>query len=272
MAFDRQGEICEILTGFLKAKVRFDDEFESWQSVGVFDFTIMDKLEEELYHLKNRTHRTLRDGEQENSGFIQKADLFDLIIGSIFHEALHLKEYIYTLRSYAPRYNSFAGRKKNSRLDVYTDGFLKHSMAIVNEAETNLPKKAYEVKNLFEDALLLLEDIIKKHRSNSRVIRTLFTSKGVLEKVYGKSGLDVLYSRIYKNGPPEGYLRVGTSFMKDGFQDAAFKALEKAAGTAKRNNAPDSLRVDILKKCQQLQKAHPPSKERAEKLISEISS
>ena len=271
MAIEKQDDICEILTGFMKSKVRFDREFESWQSDNTFDFASMDKLEEELYHLKNRTHLTLRDGGRENSGFIQKADLFDLIIGSIFHEALHLKEYIYTLRSYAPRYSSFAGRKRGGKLDVYTDDFLKHSMAIVNEAETNLPKKAYEVKNLFEDALLLLEDIIKKYRGNSRVIRTLFTFGGTLDEVYGKDGLDMLYSRIYRNGPSEGYLRVAASFIKDGFYEPAYKALEKAAAAAKRDEIPDSLRGDILKKCQQLQKIHPQLKEQAEKLISKIS-
>lgn len=256
----------------MKAKVRFDEEFESWESTGSFDFGVMDKLEEDLYHLKNRTHLSLRDGNELNSGFIQKADLFDLIIGSIFHEALHLKEYIYTLRSYAPRYNSFADRKKNRKLDVYTDDFLKHSMAIVNEAKTNLPKKAYEVKNLFEDALLLIEDIIKKYRSNSRVIRTLFTSSEILDRVYGENGLDALYSKIYRKGPAQGYLKVGASFMKDGFHEEAFGALEKAGRAAKRDGLADSLGEDILKKCQQLAKVHPQLEKQAENLISAMRS
>lgn len=272
MAIDKQAEICEIITGFMKAKVRFNGEFESWESAGSFDSAVMDRLEEDLYHLKSRTHLALRDGKEQNSGFIQKADLFDLIIGSIFHEALHLKEYIYTLRSYAPRYNSFAGRKKNRKLDIYTDDFLKHSMAIVNEAKTNLPKKAYEVKNLFEDALLLIEDIIKKYRSNSRVIRTLFTSSEILDRVYGENGLEALYSKIYREGPAQGYLKVGASFMKDGFHKEAFNALEKAARAAKRDGLADALGENILKKCQQLQKVYPQLKKRAEDLISGMQS
>ncbi len=272
MAIDKQAEICEIIIGFMKAKVSFDSAFELWQSGGSFDFSVMDKLETKLYSLKDKTHLALRDSSDENSGWIQKADLFDLIIGSIFHEALHLKEYIYTLRSYAPRYSAFTNRKKGGRVDLYTDDFLKTSMDIVNEAKTNLPRKAYEVKKLFEDGLLLLEDIIKKYRNNSRVIRTLFTLSEIVDRVYGSGGLNLLYSRVYKNGPAEGYLRVGSCFMKDGFHNASLEAFEKAAEILEQGDEKNSLNGELLKKCRQLQKTHPSLQEKAEKLISKISS
>ncbi len=271
MAVNKQSEICEILSGFLRAKVKFEQAYRSWRETGHFDFKIMDILETELYNLKNKTHQALRNPEEGNSGFVQKADLFDLIVGSIFHETLHLKEYIYTLTSYAPRYRAYADRKKRERIDSYTDSFLKHSMAIVNEAKTHLPEKANEVKNLFDDALLLLENIIKKYRNNSRIIRTIFTSVDTVEKIYGENGLQTLYSRIYKNGPPEGYLRVGASFTKDGFHDFALEAFESAAETLNKAVSPETVRQEILKKCHQLKKKHPASKEKVERLISKIS-
>ncbi len=271
MTRQQQSEICEILIEFMKAKSRFDEEYKSWESGGRFDFNAMDDLENKLYNLKNKTHLALRDNTEDNNGFIQKADLFDLIVGSIFHEALHLKEYIYTLRSYAPRYTSFADRQKKGRLNDYADDFLKHSMEIVREAETNLPKKAYEVNNLFEDGQLLLEEIIKKYRRNSRIIRTIFTSRDVVEKIYGEGGLASLYEKIYKNGPAEGYLRVGASFMKDGFYDAAISAFESAARILGTDEDENPVRGELLKKCQQLQKNQPSLGKKAGQLIAMVS-
>ena len=264
MERDKQDNICDLVIGFYRTKEKFGKEFNRYEKSGKFAFKVLDELEKDLYRLKNKTHAVFRFGAEDT---LDRQHLFDLIISSIFHEALHLKEYIYTLDNYEPRYALFEKKERQIRIDSHQDDFLKYSREILSEAKGNLPKKVIEVRNLFEDALSLLESILRKYRASKRLIRILYLERELLSSIYGEKGLENAYKLMYKGGPMEGYFRVGASFLKDGFYDLAVKSFEKALNTGSGNSREQELQQEIKKRCQLLQKKRPGV---AEKILARI--
>jgi hypothetical protein len=254
MEKERLSEICDLVIGFYRVKKKFEKEFKHYQKQGKFNFKAIDEMEVDLYNLKNETHAVFRHDVESNGRVPEREDLFDLIISSIFHETLHLKEYIYTLQSYETRYISFADRKKNGRIDSIQDDFLKYSREIVREAKENLPRKTTELKSLLEDALSLMEGTLKKYRTGKRLMRVLYLERELLSSIYGENGLEYIYRIMYKGGVMEGYFRVGASFLKGGFYDFAMKAFEEALSGDGGSEQENELRQEIKKKCQLLQK------------------
>ena len=254
MEKERLSEICDLVIGFYRVKKKFEKEFKHYQKQGKFNFKAMDEMEVDLYNLKNKTHAVFRRDVESNGGILEREDLFDLIIGSIFHEALHLKEYVYALQSYKARYMSFADRKKTGRIDSIQDDFLKYSREIIREAKENLPRKTTELKSLLEDALSLMEGTLKKYRTSRRLMRVLYLERELLNSIYGENGLEYVYRIMYKAGAMEGYFRVGASFLKGGFHDFAIRAFEEALSADSGSDRENELRQEIKKKCQFLQK------------------
>ena len=264
MEREKQNKICDLVIGFYRVKKKFGEEFGRYEKSGKFNFSLLDELEKDLYRLKNRIHAVFRYGEEET---LDREHLFDLIIGSIFHEALHLKEYIYTLDSYEPRYKLLDQKERRVRIDSHQDDFIKYSREILMEAKENLPKKAIEVRNLFEDALSLLEGILRKYRGSKRLIRVLYLERELLSSIYGKDGLENAYRIMYKGGPMEGYFRVGASFLKNGFYELAVKTFEEALNASSGSASEAELRQEIKKRCELLQKKRPGM---AEKILAKI--
>ena len=269
MEKERLDEICELVIGFYKVKEKFGKEFKHYQKQGKFNFKAIDAMEVDLYKLKNKTHTVFRNNVEASGGILEREDLFDLIIGSIFHEALHLKEYIYALQSYEARYMSFAGKKRKGRIDSIQDDFLKHSREIVREAKENLPRKTTELKSLLEDALSLMEGTLKKYRTSRRLMRILYLERDLLNSIYGENGLEYVYGIMYKGSAMEGYFRVGASFLKGGFHDFAIRAFGEALSANSSNDRENELRQEIKKKCQFLQKKQ-PGDARVQKILARI--
>lgn len=266
---EKHSKICDLVIGFYRIKETFGGEFDRYHRGGEFNFEVIDAMETDIYRLKNEIHSVFRHGADLEEWVLERESLFDLIIGSIFHEMLHLKEYIYTLQSYEPRYILFEERKKDRKIDSHQDDFLKYSKEIVREARENLPKKAVEVRNLFEDALSLMKGILRKYRTSKRLIRVLYLDRKLLNSIYGENGLELIYGIMYKGGPMEGYFRAGASFLKDGFYEFALRAFEEALNVASGSVQEGELRQEIKKRCQLLQKRHPEIVE-VKKLLARI--
>lgn len=257
MKKDRLSKICEVVIDFYRIREKFEKEFEYYRKEGKFKFETIDSLESELYRLKNKTHDAFRYDPDSKLKILESEDLFDLIVGSIFHEALHLKEYVYTLQNYGPRYVSFAAKKKTMHVENRHDNFFKYSREILKEAMERLPQKASEVKTLFEDALSLIVRILKKHRASKKVIRILYLEKELMNSVYGPNGLEYVYRVMYKGGAMEGYFHVGASFLKGGFYDMAVTAFEESLNACAESDFGNEVCMEIKKKCQFIEKKQP---------------
>lgn len=220
-------DFCDITISFFRITADFRDEVTRYKNERKYNFDKIDELGQNLFRLKNAVHNTVDDKNNDLQN-VDEIDLFDLIIGSIFHEMLHLKEFVYILQSYEPRYLAFAQQAGSRRLTGTEKDFIHHSLQIVDQAKLGLPEKTKELEDLFPDALHQLERVIRHYRDNDRLVRCLWLSRAVLGRVYGQGGLSRLYGLIFDQGAIEGYCRTGESFLKAGFNSEAVLAFDEA--------------------------------------------
>ncbi len=104
---ERDRQIVEIVRHFLLAVVTFRQQYQNYQQ-GSLHFADLAKLIDDrgqsiLYALKELSHALYR----HNSAIIsEKEQIFDLTIGSIFHLAMKIREDLYQLEIYGPKYRA----------------------------------------------------------------------------------------------------------------------------------------------------------------------
>src|SRR4030042_6654678 len=121
----RDRKILEIVRGLLLAEVAFQEIFKK-KKEGRLRFSdignwVDDKGQSLLYNVKEQCHAIFR--YIETGPFHKKEWLLDLDIGSIFHEAMKLRENIYQIEVYRPRYLQFKLKLGKS---AYEKDYLQH--------------------------------------------------------------------------------------------------------------------------------------------------
>ncbi|OGF44253.1 MAG: hypothetical protein A2452_05600 [Candidatus Firestonebacteria bacterium RIFOXYC2_FULL_39_67] len=218
--------IADIVINSLRIFSEFKAEYISFRKVKKLDFCRIDRLEKELFDLKDATHALFR-AETAVKKEIKETDLYDLIVSSIFHEMLHLKEYIYILEKYEPSFDLIEKKMEDKSLEDFKKDFLRHSREMVGEAKLGLPLKIQGINEIVEDAIKHLGQIIKVNSFDSHMLRSIFVSRELVESIYGANGLEKLYDSIYEGGWVEGYFLVAESFSKSGFYEEAATLLRK---------------------------------------------
>ena len=222
--FKDYASIADIVVDSLRIFSEFKIEFESFKKEKKFNFGRIDTLEKELFVLKDATHALFR-AESAEKKEIKETDLYDLIISSIFHEMLHLKEYIYILDKYEPSFSILEKKLEDRELEHFKKDFLRHSREMVGEAKLGLPLKVQGINELVDDAIMHLGQIIKVNSFNSHLLRSIYVSRNLVETIYGENGLEILYDLIYEGGWIEGYFLVAESFEKSGFYEETAEIL-----------------------------------------------
>lgn len=222
--FKDYASIADIVIDSLRIFSEFKTEYENFKIEKKCNFVRIDTLEKELFVLKDETHALFR-AESAEKKEIKETDLYDLIVSSIFHEMLHLKEYIYILDKYEPSFNVLEKKLDDKGIEAFKKDFLRHSREMVGEAKLGLPLKIQGINELVNDAIMHLGQIIKVNSFNSHMLRSIYVSSNLVEKIYGKNGLEKLYDLIYEGGWIEGYFLVAESFEKSGFYDETAQIL-----------------------------------------------
>ncbi|MCX5776904.1 MAG: hypothetical protein NTX32_04680 [Candidatus Firestonebacteria bacterium] len=249
-SFKNFSNIASIVVDSFKVFSEFKAEYESFKKVKKCDFQSIAKMEKELFSLKEATHALVRaeSGEKKE---IRETDLYDLIVSSIFHELLHLKEYIYILDKYEPSFDLIEKKLEDRNIETFKKDFLRHSREMVGEAKLGLPLKIQGINQLVEDAVRHLVQIIKANSYDGRFIRSIYMSSELVEAVYGEKGLKTLYEAVYEGGFIEGCFLVAESFSKSGFYEEALNILERlTAGTEllDKENKQYKLQKDYLER------------------------
>ncbi|MEK7270199.1 MAG: hypothetical protein AAB215_04565 [Planctomycetota bacterium] len=206
-----------LLPSFLRVRAEFEQEIQARREGGLLSFERIDQMETRLYHLKNETHRLHSRNRLSGSRAVKPDVLFDLLVGSIFHEMLHLKEYLYSITSYGPEYETLFKSREGSQKGTIDSELAALLRRILDAARVELPRKTKEVQGLFQSATLQMERILRESPEDVRLPRLLYSSEPDLDEIYGPRGLAEVFSRIYPGGAAEGFSRVGSSFLAAGF-------------------------------------------------------
>jgi tetratricopeptide (TPR) repeat protein len=172
-----------------------------------------------LFRLKERCHAQFRSGDRDAG--VARVALFDLAVGSLFHEAMKLRENFYQLEVYAPRVEAARGEAAAG-----TEALFEEFERILAASRDRLAEAFLESEALLEQTRRQFRVLLADHRRNGLVARYLLENASLVEEVLGEP-LDQLFAGIHGD-PVVGYAIAARSYLESGFFDEGRRALAEA--------------------------------------------
>ena len=278
---DNDRKVVEIVKLFLRAAVFYRKLFADYQGGNLrFDDVqalVDDKGQSLLFNLKKDCQVLFRNNDHST----EQEMLFDLAMGSIFHEAMIIRENCYQLEVYLPKVSEL---KKKAIKTSHEKRFLKEENLILARARKRLSEGLKETNNLIINTLEQLKDLLTGYGKNGLLIRFLLEEEGLVEEVLGKGSLNGILSSMYKRGRLEGLIVAAKSYHKSGYNDKAKEMASKAltmnsddsllflylfySGMKEYYDGNLSAAIEDLRQAKELAKGLPEDKENFEKIES----
>jgi tetratricopeptide (TPR) repeat protein len=232
---ERDQCLLKIVRELLLSDIAFQEILKKHQK-GSFQFSdivhwVDDKGQTLLYDLKEQCHYLFRDrGKRPRH---RNEWLLDLVIGSIFHEAMKLKENIYQLEIYRPRYLQ---HKLEARKKGYEKDYIQQFERIISRAEQGVVDGIEETQSLFRDAMAQLIDVFKENAKNTFFVRFLLEHQTLLQRVYGSKRMREIFDRLFEKGLLDAYDLAGRSYLQSEHYDLASIYFVKGLKLDSRSN------------------------------------
>ena len=245
--------VSEVIRTFYESKVCFDDICERYSQDQTIDFsTVNDFVEKCVFELKGEVHLLFRNDARAESKHIRAEDLFDVLIGSVFHELMKVKECSYQIQQYAPRYRQMSLAGQGMELPGYEQDFLKACNKIITRARRAVRMGMASVAELYRDTCEHLERMIPQFQTNRVLVRMLVQSSDLLDKAAGTGASERILAAMFNGQLDEAYLAAAREFLEGGWYARAQEMAERA-----REINPDNLETaPMLEKLEQARDAH----------------
>jgi GNAT superfamily N-acetyltransferase len=213
--------ILEIVRDYLYSHMRFQSIYEKYKA-HTLNFEDIEEFVTDkdptlpLFNLKESCHMLFRyQGEEQSS---DEEKLLDLAVGSIFHEAMKLRENLYQLKVYKPRYLQIQNSQQASE---YEKTLLQEFMKIGMKTEKRLAESMMEIKRLLQDTLKQLAHLLPRYKDNAVLIKFLLHNKDLLQQAFGRRrGLKIV-ADMFPGGLGEAYDIEGRSYLASEHYDLA---------------------------------------------------
>ena len=219
--------ILAMIKGLLLAEAAFRDIHRLYKE-GRLRFSdigrwVDDKGQSLLYDLKEKSRSIFR--QTNHQSFHRKEWVLDLAVGSIFHEAMKLRENIYQLEFYRPKYLQYMRGMGSS---AYEKDYLRQFERIISKAELGTMEGIDETRSLFRDAKAQLMDFFKENKENPFLVRFLLENQPLLRSVYGSQGTKRIFELMFPKGTLEAYQVAARSYLQSGHFDLSAACFSKA--------------------------------------------
>jgi hypothetical protein len=175
-----------------------------------------------LWKLKEQSQRLYRTNRASISLY---ENLFDWVIGSIFHEAMKLKEDTYQIESYKPLLE-MALKDKSTGSEI--NRIVHEYYAIIERANVSMKEEIDSVDDLFTKGLLHLRLLITSYKNNALLLRFLVDNKKTTESMLGQGALQEVLLEMFPAGVHEAYILMSENCMQNGWYNQAQKYLQNA--------------------------------------------
>ena len=182
----RDRNIIEIVRGLLLSEVAFQEIFKKYKEgrlrfsdIGVW---VDDKGQSLLYNSKEQCHSLFR--YKGKKPIYKNGWLLDLVIGSIFHEAMKLRENLYQMEVYRPKYLQY---KSKFGKTGYEKNYLQPFERIILKAKQGVAEGMEETRSLFKDAMPQLIDLFRESSKNTFLVRFLLENLTLLQEEIGRA-------------------------------------------------------------------------------------
>jgi tetratricopeptide (TPR) repeat protein len=183
-----------------------------------------------LFRLKERCHALFRPAEGSPGETVRPEALFDLAVGSLFHEAMKLRENFYQHEVYGPKVRALRAAVDAGADDAVRENLVREMEKILDAAAQRLDEAVHETDTLLTQTRDQFRILVAEHRDNGLVCRYLVEHASLVGEVF-EEGLDSLLREIY-GSPAEGYALAARSYLSSGFFEEGRRALDEALGVA----------------------------------------
>ena len=214
----RNEKIASVFKRFLIARVAFDAIIEMFRSPEPMRFEPINIfVERTLFGLKEECHALFRKTGRPAGDVLYVEDLFDVLIGSIFHEMMKIKENCYILEAYGPTYRQMAGiADRRIQVPVYERLFFRACKRIIERASTAVYDDIRAAEQLYQDATQHLLIMLPRFAHNGLVTRMLIEGQQLVEMVYGEDGLEAVLLKMYDGRLANAWLHAASSYLEAG--------------------------------------------------------
>lgn len=185
-----ESALVGIVRDFLRARRKLDALAEL-RSRGELRFAdvegfVGDDERSVLYRLKEHCHALFRT-PLAGTAPVRMGELFDLAVGSLFHEAMKLRENVYQQEVYAPRVESL---RRSAGDDA--DSLILEFEKIIGSAGERVIETFDETRALFELTLAPLRRLLVDHRETGHLTRFLVEHRETVSEVFPEGLEDLL--------------------------------------------------------------------------------
>ena len=223
---ERERRVVEIVRHFLLATRTFRQLLEKYKQ-GSMPFSDLAKLVDDrgesiLYALKESCQNLFR---HSSSPVSQKEQIFDLTIGSIFHLAMRLREDLYQLEVYGPKYSKLGavgGRPQEQ------ENLIQKFRKIISRTQESFTEGVEEINVLFQDVFRQFQELLEEYRESGLLARFLLEEGDLLKEVFGINGVEDVFRTLNGSKEAQGYRLAGESYFQSAFYARAVKAFTRA--------------------------------------------
>ncbi len=202
--------VTGLLSHYRTAELRFEE---------VQDL-VSDSEESALFRLKERCHALFRQGPGLDRPVRHREVLFDLAVGSLFHEAMKFRENFYQREVYGPRVRALRDEAGEEAESLFQE-FEKIQGAVSERLDEGVHETEALLARTREQLVVLLADA-----ADGQVARYLIERRELVEQVF-VDGLDALLARLYGD-TAAGLAIAGRSYLRSGYYGEAEAALVAA--------------------------------------------
>jgi hypothetical protein len=222
---ERTPGLVDIVREFLEAHQLMRDLFARFHA-GELRFAdlgrlISDDEDSVLFRLKERCHALFRSGGQGARGVHHREALFDLAVGSLFHEAMKFRENFYQSEIYGPRVRGLrdeAGAEAKSLFQEF-----ERMLAAGTE---QLDEGLRECELLLSRTRDQLQVLLRLHRNDGFLARYLAEQPQLVASVLERP-LDAFLAELHGDAAA-GYALAAHSYLDSGYYASAEQALRDA--------------------------------------------
>jgi hypothetical protein len=172
------------------------------------------------WRLKDDCHRLWREGDfsEELNG-----RLLDWVMGSLFHEAMKLKENAYIRQHYRPLAERMVSKSGEGQLLICGLDFER----FMARTATEISRQMENLSSLLGRANYLLRLLVRDQSHNVILLRYLIENEQVVLQLWSESITELLED-IFPGTPEEGYCAAARSYLADQWLDQALAAYGRA--------------------------------------------
>ncbi len=215
--------MAQIVRDFMEAAARWVEVTEGLRA-GALDFSEMQRLVGEaedsvLFRLKEQCHALFRVRDGRPSIEVEAEELFDLVVGALFHETMKLREGFYLTATYTPRLERMTEEVAGG------EPLRKALGGLLDAGRRRVEESTLEVDDLIHETREQLLIVLRQLADSGPVARCLVEDPQRTEQVF-QMDLESLLADVYGDAGRGLELALG-SLLQSGHFDAAVEILDR---------------------------------------------